>query len=120
MDFLAGTSIGSAVAALVSLGYTPDDGAKVLDVCGSNAFRLALSTASVLSNNGLRGSLQVVGQDKRIEELQIPETNPALALCQRCGFTEISRSPPNRAMRRLPSPVKHMRPLCVACSLSWA
>ena len=40
--------------------------------CGQNAFKLGLSTASVLSNNGLRASLQVVGQDKRIENLQTP------------------------------------------------
>src|SRR5207249_3537379 len=64
VDFLAGTSIGSAVAALVALGYAPDDGATVLDTCGQNAFKLGLSTASVLSNTGLRASLQVVGQDK--------------------------------------------------------
>jgi NTE family protein len=72
VDFLAGTSIGSAVAALHALGYAPDDGTQVLDTCGANAFRLGLSTASVLSNNGLRASLQVVGQDKRIEDLQTP------------------------------------------------
>jgi NTE family protein len=72
VDFLAGTSIGSAVAALVALGYTPDDGATVLDTCGQNAFKLGLSTASVLSNTGLRASLQVVGQDKRIENLDTP------------------------------------------------
>jgi NTE family protein len=72
VDYLAGTSIGSAVAALHALGYAPDDGADVLDTCGAHAFRLALSTASVLSNNGLRASLQVVGQDTRIEDLQTP------------------------------------------------
>jgi NTE family protein len=72
VDYLAGTSIGSAVAALYALGYKPDDGATVLDTCGQNAFKLGLSTASVLSNNGLRASLQVVGQDKRIENLQTP------------------------------------------------
>jgi len=72
VDFLAGTSIGSAVAALYALGYAPDEGTKVLDTCGANAFRLGLSTASVLSNTGLRASLQVVGQDKRIEDLQTP------------------------------------------------
>src|SRR5207247_7918391 len=72
VDFLAGTSIGSAVAALVALGYAPDDGTGVLDTCGQNAFKLGLSTASVLSNNGLRASLQVVGQDKRIENLNTP------------------------------------------------
>jgi NTE family protein len=72
VDFLAGTSIGSAVAALHALGYSPEDGATVLDTCGANAFRLGLSTASVLSNTGLRASLQVVGQDKRIEDLQTP------------------------------------------------
>ena len=49
-----------------------DDGTQVLDTCGANAFRIGLSTASVLSNNGLRASLQVVGQDKRIEDLQTP------------------------------------------------
>src|SRR5260370_30998269 len=72
VDFLAGTSIGSAVAALVALGYAPDEGATVLDTCGQNAFKLGLSTASVLSNTGLRASLQVVGQDKRIENLDTP------------------------------------------------
>jgi NTE family protein len=72
VDFLAGTSIGSAVAALVALGYAPDDATQALDTCGANAFRIGLSTASVLSNNGLRASLQVVGQDKRIEDLQTP------------------------------------------------
>ncbi len=72
VDFLAGTSIGSAVAALHALGYSPEDGATVLDTCGANAFRLGLSTASVLSNTGLRASLQVVGQDKRIEDLETP------------------------------------------------
>jgi NTE family protein len=72
VDYLAGTSIGAAVAALHALGYSPDDGTTVLDTCGANAFKLGLSTASVLSNNGLRASLQVVGQDKRIEDLQTP------------------------------------------------
>jgi NTE family protein len=72
VDYLAGTSIGAAVAALYALGYAPDEGTNVLDTCGANAFRLGLSTASVLSSNGLRASLQVVGQDKRIEELRTP------------------------------------------------
>ena len=39
-------------------------------MCGSKAFRLGLSTASVLSNSGLRASLQVVGQSQRIEDLR--------------------------------------------------
>jgi NTE family protein len=72
VDYLAGTSIGSAVAALHALGYSPDTGTEILDMCGANAFRLALSTASVLSSTGLRGSLQSVGQNRRIEDLQTP------------------------------------------------
>jgi NTE family protein len=72
VDYLAGTSIGSAVAALYALGYGPDEGTDVLDTCGANAFRLGLSTASVLSSNGLRASLQSVGRDTRIEDLETP------------------------------------------------
>ena len=72
VDYLAGTSIGSAVASLYALGYAPDAGATVLDTCGQNAFKLGLSTASVLSNTGLRASLQAVSHDTRIEDLETP------------------------------------------------
>jgi NTE family protein len=72
VDFLAGTSIGSAVASLHALGHTPEQGVEILDMCGANAFRFRPSTAALLSNSGLSDALQIVGKDICIEDLMTP------------------------------------------------
>lgn len=72
VDYLAGTSIGAVVAALVALGYTVDEMAEILDRVGSVAFRLTLPTRALLSNAGLRSGIQHIAGDRRIEELAVP------------------------------------------------
>ncbi len=72
VDYVAGTSIGSAVAALIATGHTLDQAARVMDELGSAAFRLTVPTTSLLSSSGLRGGIQRVAGNTRIEDLRLP------------------------------------------------
>jgi NTE family protein len=71
-DYVAGTSVGAAVAALHALGYTPAELADELDRCGEVLFRPTLSRRGLFSNRALRRYLQSVVADRRIEDLSIP------------------------------------------------
>jgi NTE family protein len=72
VDYLAGTSIGSVVAALRAMGLDLETAAKHMDDVGASLFRLCLPTASFLSSAGLRTGLQRVAGERRIEDLEVP------------------------------------------------
>jgi len=72
VDFLAGTSIGAAVAALRALGHSSDTIADILDLVGNDLFRPVLSLRSLLSDTGLQDRLRSFGVDRRIEDLPVP------------------------------------------------
>jgi NTE family protein len=71
-DYVAGTSIGAAVAALHAAGWDPDGVAAILDRTGPNLFRPTLSRSGLLSNRALKRFLKSVVHDRRIEELGVP------------------------------------------------
>ncbi|MGH2543145.1 MAG: cyclic nucleotide-binding domain-containing protein, partial [Ardenticatenaceae bacterium] len=71
-DYLAGTSIGSAVASLYAIGYDTEEAANMVDTVGSAAFRLTLPFSSVLSSRGLRKRLKEIGREVRFEDLDTP------------------------------------------------
>lgn len=72
VDFLAGTSIGAAVAAMYALGYTMEQAADLLDTVGATSFRLALPHRSFLSSQGLRSAVLRYAGDRRFEDLDLP------------------------------------------------
>ncbi len=72
VDYISGTSIGAAVGAAFSFGFSIEKCAEVLDFVGSNAVRLALPTASLLSSGRLRDSIQKITKNRRIEEMRTP------------------------------------------------
>lgn len=71
-DYVAGASVGSAVAILHGMGYSPSEIADELDRCGQVLFRPTLSRKGLLSNRALRRYLQSVAGDRRIENLPVP------------------------------------------------
>ena len=71
-DYLVGTSIGAAVAALVALKNRPDAVANVLDSLGASAFRLGMPSGGLLSNANLRTGMQRLVGNTRIEDLDLP------------------------------------------------
>jgi NTE family protein len=71
-DYVAGTSIGASVAAVYAMGYGPDEIAEKMELVGSAAFRLHLSTSALLSNSGLRDGLRAIGGTMRIEDMRVP------------------------------------------------
>jgi NTE family protein len=72
VDFVAGTSIGSGVAALLALGRDLEQIRAVVDRVGSAAFRPTLPTAGFLSSAGLRDGLRAALGEARFEDLLIP------------------------------------------------
>jgi NTE family protein len=72
VDYIAGTSIGAAVAGMHAAGYSPERAAAALDTVGALAFRPTLPRRSLLSSDALREGLRRVAQDARIENLPIP------------------------------------------------
>ncbi|MGE0545172.1 MAG: patatin-like phospholipase family protein [Dehalococcoidia bacterium] len=72
VDFIAGTSIGAAVAGMHAAGYSPERAAAALDMVGALAFRPTLPRRSLLSSDALREGLRRVAQDTRIEHLPVP------------------------------------------------
>ena len=72
IDYVAGTSIGSAVAGLHALGQTPAEIADTLDEFGPNLFKLTVPLRSLLSNRGMRRYMQTLAPDVRIEDLEVP------------------------------------------------
>lgn len=72
VDYIVGTSIGSAVAALWATGHNPAAAARVMDELGAAAFRPTVPTTSILSSAGLRAGVRKVAGEARIEELRMP------------------------------------------------
>jgi NTE family protein len=71
-DFLAGTSVGGAVAGLYALGYTPDQLTAELDRCANVLFRPTLARSGLMSNRALRNYLHGIGGERKIEDLPLP------------------------------------------------
>jgi NTE family protein len=71
-DYVAGTSIGAAIAALTVGDYTPDEIADILDELSSSLFRLTIPVRSFLSNRGVRRYIAGLAGDRRIEDLPVP------------------------------------------------
>jgi NTE family protein len=72
VDYLAGSSIGAAVAAVYASGHRPDTIADLMDKVTEKAFRVTLPTRSLLSNAGLRAGLIQIGGQTHFEDLPIP------------------------------------------------
>lgn len=72
VDYIAGTSIGAAVAALYALGHDAPAIATKLAAAGDAAFRLTLPRHGMLSNASLRTQFRAIGGDRHIEDLPMP------------------------------------------------
>jgi NTE family protein len=72
VDYVTGTSIGSAVAGLYALGNSPSQIADTLDDFGPNLFKLTIPFRSLLSNRGMRRYMQTMAPGARIEDLPTP------------------------------------------------
>ncbi|CAN5498203.1 hypothetical protein BH23CHL2_BH23CHL2_06570 [soil metagenome] len=72
VDYVAGTSIGGALAASYALGFPPATCERIMDQIGKRAFRLAVPRHGLLSNSGLREGIRRVSKDRRIESSRIP------------------------------------------------
>ena len=71
-DYLAGTSIGAAVAGLYAMGHSAEESAGFLDALDGVFFRPALSRRSLLSNAALAAKIREICLETRIEELPRP------------------------------------------------
>jgi NTE family protein len=71
-DYLAGTSIGAAVAGLHAMGRSAEESVGFLDTLDSVFFRPTLSRRSLLSNAALAAKIREICLDTRIEELPLP------------------------------------------------
>jgi predicted acylesterase/phospholipase RssA len=71
IDYIAGTSIGAAVAAIHALGLV-DEATEILDDLGPRAFRPRPSTRSLLSMWSLSKGVRAMGGDTLIEDLRVP------------------------------------------------
>jgi NTE family protein len=71
-DYVAGTSIGAAVASLYAMGSDPAAVAATLDRVGPTLFRPTLPRAGLLSNRATRSALIAIGGRTRIEDLSLP------------------------------------------------
>jgi NTE family protein len=72
IDYVAGTSIGAAVAAMYAAGYRPGDIAATLDSFAPALFRPGLPGKGLLSSVAMRRTLRRLGSDRRIEDLAVP------------------------------------------------
>jgi NTE family protein len=72
IDYLAGTSIGAAIAGFYALGFDMDQAADEMDRLGPRAFRPHLSMRSLLSTNALRRGMRTLCGETRIEDLPVP------------------------------------------------
>jgi NTE family protein len=71
-DYIAGTSIGAAVAGLHAVGFDPPATAAALDRVGPTLFKPTLPRAGLLSDRGIRRALIALGGGARIEDLPVP------------------------------------------------
>jgi NTE family protein len=72
VDYIAGTSIGAAIAALYALGASPAEIEGKLAGAAASAFRLTLPTRGMLSGAPLEKYLRGIGGNTRIEDVPIP------------------------------------------------
>lgn len=72
IDYLAGTSIGSCVAAMYALDYDFEEMAAILAEVGASAWSPTIPRASILSPGKLKRRLRRLTGDRRIEDLPIP------------------------------------------------
>jgi predicted acylesterase/phospholipase RssA len=71
-DYVAGTSIGSPLAAGYAVGYSADAMAQLMDELGMAAFRLTIPISSLLSSAAIRMRLRRLGPQTRFEDLPLP------------------------------------------------
>jgi NTE family protein len=71
-DYLAGTSVGAAVAALLAWGNDPAEIADHLDAFAPNLFKLKIPFTSMLSDRGMRAYLRSQGPDVEFKDLAVP------------------------------------------------
>lgn len=71
-DYLAGTSIGAAVAGLYAMGHSAEEAAGFLDTLDGIFFRPTVSRRSLLSNAALAAKIREICLETRIEELPRP------------------------------------------------
>ena len=71
-DYIAGTSVGAAVAGLLALGNDHEQIAGILDEFSPSLFRLKVPYTSLLSDRGMRSYLKTMAPDVRIEDLETP------------------------------------------------
>ena len=71
-DYVAGSSIGAAVAGLYAMGYDPAKCADALDLTGPALFKPTLARSGLLSSRAVRKVLMQIGGDRRIEDLPLP------------------------------------------------
>lgn len=72
IDYVAGTSIGAAVAAMHAAEYDPSAIAATLDSFAPALFRPGFPGKGLLSSVALRRTLRQLGMDRRIEDLPVP------------------------------------------------
>jgi NTE family protein len=72
IDAVSGTSIGSCVAALYSLGYSLDDMTKIVADVGAAAWSPTFPRSSILSLRRLKRHFQGLTKGRRLEDLPIP------------------------------------------------
>jgi len=71
-DYLAGTSIGAAVAGLYAMGHDTEESAAFLDALDGVFFRPTVSRRSLLSNAALAAKIREICLERRIEDLPVP------------------------------------------------
>jgi len=71
-DYITGTSVGAAVAALLAGGYDADEIATNIDAFTSKLFKLTVPVRSFLSDRGMRAYLRGVDPTRRFDELPVP------------------------------------------------
>ena len=72
IDYVAGTSVGAAIAASYSLGFSPRVCGRILDQVGKRAFRMTVPRHGMLSSDGLRDGIKRVARNRKIEDSRIP------------------------------------------------
>ena len=71
-DYITGTSVGSAVAALLAHGNDPTEIAAHLDAFSPNLFKLKIPFTSMLSDRGMRTYLRSLGPEVEFDDLPYP------------------------------------------------
>lgn len=72
IDYLAGTSVGAAAAAIHAAGYSVDEGLEIFKRLGSAVFRPTLPIRSLLSSRAVAKVFQSAFGDRLIEDLNVP------------------------------------------------